>query len=403
MAAFFIIIIYLAFISLGLPDSLLGVTWPVMQPEFGAPLETAGLLFMAMAGGTIASSLASGAMLKRFGTGKVAFVSSFMTAAALLGFYFSPSLVWLFLCAIPLGLGAGAIDAGLNHYVASHYKAHHMNWLHCFWGVGATLGPVVMASVISGDSSWRNGYLAIAGIQFVLVIILFFSLPLWDRIAASPSDTEKTEEESKGTEAIKPMQIKGVKLTLAAFLFYCGAESAIGLWGSSFLVNAKGLSVETAAKWVSLYFGGITLGRFVTGFLSLKVSNRTLIRAGQLTALAGALLLLFPFPASFSLAGFVLTGLGLAPIFPGMLHETPAHFGRMHAQSIMGYQMAVAYTGSLSLPPLLGFLASQSTIAIFPFVVAFFIAAMLLSSEMLNAFFKKKPILSGEKKKPAVF
>lgn len=403
VAAFFIIIIYLAFISLGLPDSLLGVTWPVMQAEFSAPLETAGLLFMVMAGGTIASSLASGSMLKRFGTGKVAFVSSFMTAAALLGFYFSPSLFWLFLCAIPLGLGAGAIDAGLNHYVAAHYKAHHMNWLHCFWGVGATLGPVVMAAFISGNNSWRNGYLAIAGIQFVLVIILFFALPLWDRVAASPSDAEKKEEESKGAEAIKPMQIKGVKLTLTAFLFYCGAESAIGLWGSSFLVNVKDLSVETAAKWVSLYFGGITLGRFVTGFLSLKLSNRALIRAGQLTALSGALLLLFPLPASFSLVGFVLTGLGLAPIFPSMLHETPAHFGKTHAQSIMGYQMAIAYTGSLSLPPLLGFLASQSTIAIFPFVVAFFIAATLLSSEMLNAFLKKKPALSGEKKKPAVF
>ncbi|TWT00536.1 sugar MFS transporter [Planomicrobium sp. CPCC 101079] len=402
MSAFFLVLIYLAFISLGLPDSILGVTWPVMQSDFGAPIETAGLLFMMIAGGTIVSSLASGIILKRFGTGKVTFVSSFMTAAALLGFYFSPSLFWLFLCAIPLGLGAGAIDAGLNHYVAAHYKAHHMSWLHCFWGVGATLGPVVMASFISGNNSWRNGYLAIAGIQFVLVVILFLALPLWDKVAASPLAAEK-EEKGIEFESIKPFQIKGVKLTLVAFLFYCGAESGIGLWGSSFLINVKDLSVETAAKWISLYFGGITIGRFVTGFLSLKASNRVLIRTGQSTALAGALLLLFPLPASFSLIGFVLIGLGLAPIFPSMLHETPAHFGKAHSQSIMGYQMAAAYTGSSLLPPLLGFLASQSTIAIFPFVVAFFILAMLLSSEMLNTFLRKKHVLNPKKKKSAAF
>ncbi|PSL40075.1 fucose permease [Planomicrobium soli] len=403
MAAFFLIIIYLAFISLGLPDSLLGVTWPVMQPEFGAPLETAGLLFMVIAGGTIVSSLASGFLLKRFGTGKVAFVSSFMTAAAILGFSFSPSLVWLFLCAIPLGLGAGAIDAGLNHYVAAHYKAHHMNWLHCFWGVGATLGPIVMAAFISGNSTWRNGYLAIAGIQFLLVLILFLALPLWDKVAASPMAAATEDTKRTDAQTTKPLQIKGVKLTLTAFLFYCGAESAIGLWGSSFLVNVKELSIETAAKWVSLYFGGITIGRFVTGFVSLKVSSRTLIRIGQTTALAGTFLLLVPLPASFSLIGFILIGLGLAPIFPSMLHETPAQFGKEHAQSIMGFQMALAYTGSSLLPPLLGFLASQSTIAVFPFAVAVFIAVMLLSTEILNAYLKKKQTLNMQKKKSAAF
>jgi fucose permease len=391
MAAFFLIIIYLAFISLGLPDSLLGVTWPVMQPEFRAPLETAGLLFMVVAGGTIVSSLASGALLKRFGTGKVAFVSSLMTAGALFGFYFSSSLVWLFLCAVPLGLGAGAIDAGLNNYVAAHYKAHHMNWLHCFWGVGATLGPVIMAQFIAGNNAWRSGYLAIAGIQFALVVILFLALPLWDRIAVN--STLPPLEESKEAENLhseKPLQIKGVKLTLIAFLFYCGAESAIGLWGSSFLVSNKELSIETAAKWVSLYYAGITAGRFITGFIALKVSNRTLIRAGQAAALTGAVLLLLPLPAVFSLAGFILVGLGLAPIFPGMLHETPSRFGRGQSQAIMGYQMAFAYMGSTFLPPLLGFMASQSTIAIFPFVIVGFIIAMFLSSEMLNSYLKKK-------------
>lgn len=399
MATFLLIIIYLAFISLGLPDSLLGVAWPVMQKDFGAPLETAGLLFMTIAGGTIISSLFSGRVLKQFGTGKVTFVSTLLTAGALLGFYFAPSVIWLFICAIPLGLGAGAIDAGLNDYVATHYKAHHMSWLHSFWGVGATLGPVIMAQFISGENSWNSGYMTIAGIQFLLVVILFFALPLWNKVTAT-SNLKSSEEldESKnvslhaGDENLKPLQIKGVKLALLSFLFYCGVEATVGLWGSSYLVNIKDLPVAVAAKWVSFYYGGITIGRFITGFITFKMSNRTLIRMGQYIALAGALLLVLPFPSTFSLVGFVLVGLGLAPIFPCMLHETPTRFGKKHSQTIMGYQMAIAYTGSTFVPPLLGFVASYTTIGIFPFGIAIFVAAMLLSSEKLNSVLKKKRV-----------
>jgi fucose permease len=393
MATFFLVIIYLAFISLGLPDSLLGVAWPVMQLEYGAPLETAGLLFMTIAGGTIISSLASGTVLKRFGTGNVTFVSVLMTAGALLGFHFAPSLVWLILCAISLGLGAGSVDAGLNNYVATHYKAHHMSWLHCFWGVGATLGPIIMAQFISGQNAWRHGYLAIAGIQFALVVILFFTLPLWDRVAKNSKVTlseEQVESKSKGAKIIKPLQIRGVKLSLISFFFYCGVEATMGLWGSTFLVNVKELPVAVAAQWVSLYYAGITIGRFLTGFITLKVSSRTLIRVGQITALAGTLLLFLPFPSSFSLVGFIMIGLGLAPIFPCMLHETPTRFGDKHSQTIMGYQMAVAYTGSTFLPPLLGYIASHSTIGIFPFYIVVFVAAMLLGSEKLNILMNKK-------------
>lgn len=334
MATFFLIIIYLAFISLGLPDSLLGVAWPVMQLEYGAPLETAGLLFMTVAGGTIISSLASGTVIKRFGTGKVTFVSVFMTAGALLGFTFSPSLVWLFISAIPLGLGAGAVDAGLNNYVATHYKAHHMSWLHCFWGVGATLGPIIMAQFISGQNAWREGYFTIAGIQFALVIILFFTLPLWNKVAQKshatftemPEDNNGMDDEE--AKNVKPIQIKGVKLALISFLIYSSVEATMGLWGSSFLVNKKEIPVAVAAQWVSLYYGGITIGRFITGFITLKLGNRTLIRVGQITALAGAAFLLLPLPSGFILAGFIMVGLGLAPIFPGMLHETPTRFGK---------------------------------------------------------------------------
>jgi fucose permease len=394
VALLLLVIIYLAFISLGLPDSLLGVAWPVMQSDFDAPLETAGLLFMFIAGGTIISSLVSGNILKRFGTGKVTVVSTFMTASALLGFYFAPSVIWLFACAIPLGLGAGAIDAGLNDFVATRYKAHHMSWLHSFWGVGATLGPVIMAQFITGQN-WESGYLTISGIQFLLVFILLLALPLWNKVVSnhSTASIEVTEGLNDFDENVKPLQIKGVKLALGSFLFYCGVEATMGLWGSSFLVNVKELPAAVAAQWVSFYYGGITIGRFITGFITFKVNNRTLIRMGQLIALAGAILLILPFPSSFSLVGFIMVGLGLAPIFPCMLHETPTRFGKKHSQTIMGYQMAVAYTGSTFMPPLLGFVAAQSTIGIFPFCIVIFVAAMLLSSETLNNVLNRRRFL----------
>lgn len=370
-----------------------------MQVEFKAPLETAGVLFMTIAAGTIISSFISGIVLKKFGTGMVTFVSCFMTAGALLGFHFAPSIIWLFIFAIPLGLGAGAVDTGLNNYVASHYKAHHMSWLHCFWGVGATLGPIVVAQFISRDNSWRSGYFAIACIQFILVVILLFTLPLWEKIEKIPKqENENNREDSTSTldetylENQKPWQIRGVKLALLAFLFYCGAEAAVGLWGSSFLVNVKNLSIDVAAKWVSLFYAGITIGRFITGFITLKMSNQRLIRWGQIIALVGAVLLFLPFPILFSLAGFIMIGLGLAPIFPCMLHETPLRFGKKHSQTIMGYQMAIAYTGSTFLPPILGYAAAKSTIGIFPFVIAGFIAIMLWGSERLNGVLHKKEI-----------
>jgi fucose permease len=390
MTTILLIIIYLAFISLGLPDSLLGAAWPAMQPDLGAPLETAGFLFMTIAGGTIISSLVSGKLLKRFGTGRVTFVSVLMTAGALLGFHFAPSVVWLVVCAVPLGLGAGAVDSGLNDYVAINYKAHHMSWLHCFWGVGATLGPIIMAQFMMGESSWRSGYFAISGIQFALVIILLFTLPLWTRVKKSSIAADAKTENSvdplddHNGKDLNPLQMKGVKLALASFLFYCTVEATVGLWGSSFLVNVKGLNAAAAAQWVSLYYAGITVGRLITGFITFKMTNRTLIRAGQIIALTGAFILFLPLPSIFSLAGFIIVGLGLAPIFPCMLHETPTRFGKKHSQTIMGYQMAFAYTGTTFMPPLLGFMASLSTIATFPIFILIFVVVMLLCSEKLN-------------------
>ncbi|WP_114570820.1 MFS transporter [Exiguobacterium flavidum] len=377
-------IIYIAFISLGLPDSLLGVSWPVMRHDFGAGIGTAGWVFMTIAGGTIVSSLLSGRVLSRFETGRVTFFCSLLTAGALLGYYFAPSLTWLFLLAIPLGLGGGAVDAALNHYVSTHFKAHHMNWLHCFWGIGATLGPLVMAAVLSATNDWRNGYLAVAIIQLALALLLFATLPLWKKQdVASASEAQVAQPDSQ-VNGHKP---KGLSFALSAFFLYCGAEALIGLWGSSYLVQTKQFSVETAATWVSVYYASITVGRFVSGFISFKVSNRLMIRYGQLTALLGSVLLFLP-SSPAALIGFILIGLGLAPIYPSMLHETPARFGHGYAKHIMGYQMAFAYTGSTFLPPLFGWAASASTLALLPYATFLILAVLLLSSERLNHLLK---------------
>lgn len=391
MATFFLIMIYLSFISLGLPDSLLGAAWPVMQEEYGAAFGMAGVINIVIASGTIVSSLMSGALLKRLGTGQITLISCLMTAAALLGFSFAPSIIWLMVLALPLGLGAGSVDAALNHYVATHYQAHHMSWLHCFWGVGATLGPIIMSGFMRDHDLWRNGYLTISLIQFALVVLLAITLPLWKRMENIQSHAVKESQvqPSRG-QVEQPLRTKGVKLTLLTFLFYCGAEASVGLWGSSFLVNAKELPAAVAAVWVAMYYGGITVGRFITGFVTFKVSNRVLIRSGLLVSLAGAALLMLPLPTFCSLIGFLLLGLGFAPIYPCMLHDTPERFGKEQTQKLMGYQMAVAYTGATLLPPLLGWLAAQTTVSILPFFTAFYIVFMLYGSERVNRIMKQR-------------
>ncbi|MEV5025237.1 MFS transporter [Paenibacillus sp. LPE1-1-1.1] len=402
MATWFLIIIYLAFISLGIPDSLLGAAWPVMHPEIGASFESAGMLSMIVSAGTILFSLFSGAIIEKFGTGKVTLISCILTAGALLGFSFSPSLLWLLILAIPLGLGGGAVDAGLNNYVAIHYKAHHMSWLHCFWGVGATMGPLIMSYFIANQNSWRQGYLQVAMIQFGLVIVLLATLPLWKRVASLKQSSEsagKAEPLSKNmvtqSETMRHtnlLRIKGVKPSLIAFLFYCGVEATVGLWGASYLVGSKNISAETAASWISLYYGGITAGRLITGFITLKMNNRVLILLGQLVALTGGLILLLPLPDLFTLIGFILIGLGLAPIYPGLLHETPERFGKENSAKLMGYQMAVAYTGTTLLPPLFGVIASYASISLFPVSALAFILFMLISSEKVNRTLKQRSL-----------
>ncbi len=400
MATLFLVIIYLAFISLGLPDSLLGVAWPVMQVEYSTHFAAAGFVSMIISGGTIVSSLFSGIVIKRLGTGNVTFISCLMTAGALFGFSLSPSFVWLLVLAVPLGLGAGAVDSALNNYVALHYKAHHMSWLHCFWGIGATLGPIIMSAYIIRQSSWRSGYLTISILQFVLVILFFMTLPLWNKqekeiknqSAASDQNVTLSELgiDTNKLSGLKILNIRGVKLALTTFFFYCSVELSIGLWGSSYLVNVRGIPAATAARWVSIYYGGITLGRFISGFITMKLSNTSLIRTGQMIILAGVSLLLLPLSNIFVLIGFMMIGLGCAPIFPCMLHETPKRFGKEYSSIIMGYQMGFAYIGSTLMPPLLGFIASISSIGILPICVLLYSIFMLIASEKINCFMKTK-------------
>lgn len=401
MATLLLLVIYAAFISLGLPDGLLGTAWPLIQGEFAVPFGSAGFVSMTIAGGTIISSLLSARFLKRFGTGKVTVVSVLLTAIALLGFSQAPGFIWLMVLAIPLGLGAGSVDAGLNDFVAKNYAARHMSWLHCFWGIGAMSGPLVISQFISRGESWRYGYLTIAIIQFVLIAVLFFALPVWDRVTKlsgrhipAPEPTEQAVEQVESVPVPKgifgPLSIPGVKAAVLTFLFYCGVEATMGLWGSSFLIKVKGIDVATAASWVSLFYGSITLGRFISGFITMRMSSKSLIRYGEIGILLGVLLLLLPLPDVFTLVSFVLIGLGCAPIFPSMLHETPARFGHEHAQMVMGFQMAVAYSGTTFLPPIFGFVASNSTFALLPFVLLVYSVLMLLSSESINRFMHRR-------------
>ena len=374
-----LVIIYISFISLGLPDSLLGSAWPSMYNTLNVPLYYAGFISMIIAGGTVISSVLSERIIRRFGTGIVTAVSVFMTAAALIGFSVSHTFPALCLCAIPLGLGAGSVDAALNNYVALHYKARHMSWLHCFWGIGASIGPIIMSSFLVRRNSWNSGYGAIGIIQFCLVVILFISLPLW-----------KSNKSTGGTAQNNPVKfseifrIVGVKEALTAFFCYCTIETIAGLWGASFLVMEKGIAPETAALWISLYYIGITSGRFISGFITMKLNNRQMVRLGHIIIGCGIITLVLPFGNSTLLPGFFMIGLGCAPIYPSMLHETPKNFGEGYSQAIMGIQMGSAYIGTTIMPPIFGRLASFMGFGIFPVFIGIVLIVKIVMVEALN-------------------
>jgi fucose permease len=374
-----LVIIYLSFISLGLPDALLGSAWPSMYGLLNVPLHYAGFVSMIIAGGTVVSSISSEKIIRRFGTGIVTAVSVFMTAIALTGFSISRFFVSLCLFAIPLGLGAGSVDAALNNYVALHYKARHMSWLHCFWGIGASIGPIIMSTFLIQKNSWNLGYRTIGIAQLCLVALLFISLPLWGH--KKKNETVKDDKPARLGQVLK---IAGVKQVLAAFFCYCSIETVTGLWGSSYLVLAKNISPEIAARWISLYYIGITSGRFVSGFITMKLSSRQMIRLGQGIIACGIIVLLFPFGNITLLPGFFMIGLGCAPIYPSLIHETPENFGENYSQAIIGIQMASAYIGTTLMPPVFGRIAAYINFNIFPAFIGILLLAKIAMTEMLN-------------------
>ena len=373
-----LVLIYIAFISLGLPDSVLGSAWPVMQAELGAPLSLAGYISMVVSAGTVVSSLASNRLITRFGVGRVTAVSVLMTAAGLLGISLAPGAWMLFLCAIPLGLGAGSVDAALNNFVALHYAARHMSWLHCFWGIGATAGPMILSLQLSHGASWRSAYGLISGIQFALALALFLTLSVWRRAKAPAAESGEEQRYLTNREALR---LPLVKTALVGFVFFCAVETTSGLWASTYLHQARGLSASEAAMGASMFYGAITLGRLITGFAASRISPARLIRIGQCVCLAGAAMVALPAPSVVGMLGIAVIGLGTSPIYPNMLHETPRRFGARNSQAIVGLEMAFAYIGSTLIPPLFGSLASATTLHLYPWFLAACTLVMLAASE----------------------
>lgn len=373
-------VIYLAFISLGLPDSLLGSAWPSMYGPLGVPMSFAGVISALISAGTIVSSLMSDRLTKRWGAGRVTAISVGLTAAALAGFSASASFWALCLWAVPYGLGAGSVDAALNNYVALHYASRHMSWLHCMWGLGATAGPYIMGCALTTGMGWQGGYRIISVLQIALTLILIASLPQWK---VRSGGAEEGDGSARPLTLGEIVRIPGAKAVMLTFFCYCALEQTAGLWASSYLVLQRGVTPERAASFSGLFFIGITAGRALNGFLTLKLNDRQLIRLGQAIIASGVLALLLPLGQGVSLAGLVLIGLGCAPIYPCVIHSTPDHFGAENSQAIIGVQMASAYLGVCLMPPLFGVLANHISTGLFPFFLLAVLLAMLLTHERL--------------------
>lgn len=388
MTQLLLAIIYLAFISLGLPDSLLGSAWPTMYQQFGVPISYAGIISMIISAGTIVSSLQSDRLTKKLGTGKVTAISVAATAVALFGFSFSHSFWALCLWAIPYGLGAGSVDASLNNYVALHYESRHMSWLHCMWGVGATAGPYIMGIALSMGQGWNMGYRYIGIIQVILTSVLIFSLPLWkertEETEVEELQTDPAENGKKVLSVREILKISGAREVMLCFFCYCALEQTAGLWASSYLTLHKGVSSETAAIFASLFYIGITVGRAISGFITMKLNDTQMVRLGQSIIVLGIMAMVLPGSNVLALAGLILIGLGCAPIYPCVIHSTPAHFGADKSQAIIGVQMAFAYIGILAMPPLFGVLASRISVALLPCYLFAILVVMVIMHELLT-------------------
>jgi len=373
--------IYLAFISLGLPDGLLGAAWPVMYEQLGVPISGAGIISVLICAGTIVSSLCCDWVNRKLGTGKVTAISVALTAMALLGFSVSNSFWMLCLWAIPYGLGAGSVDASLNNYVALHYASRHMSWLHCMWGLGASIGPYIMGAVLTGGGPWTSGYRIVGLLQVVLTAALIMSLRLWK--GNEPAEEVQTQ---KKVPLSKVFAIPGAPEVMITFFCYCALEQTAGMWASSYLVLQRGIAEETAASFASLFYVGITLGRGLNGFLTVKFRDTQLVRMGLWVVLAGVAAMLLPLAPWLALLGLILIGLGCAPIFPCTIHSTPQRFGQERSQMLIGVQMASAYVGSLAMPPLFGILANTISIGLFP---VYLLAILVLMAVMHEKIVKK--------------
>lgn len=379
MTSLLLAVIYIAFISLGLPDSLLGSAWPVMYQQLGVPMSYAGIISMIIALGTMVSSLQSDRLNRALGTGKVTALSVATTALALFGFSISRKFYMLCLWAVPYGLGAGSVDAALNNYVALHYKSRHMSWLHCFWGLGATIGPYIMAYALTGGMGWNSGYRIISVMQIVLTAVLVLSLPLWKKPAGA--------KEAAGGRALslrEVVAIPGAREVMLCFFCYCAVEQTAGLWASSYLNVYKGVDAETAARFAGLFYIGITAGRAVSGFATVKFSDAAMSRLGFGVIALGIAAMILPLGNGASLGGLILIGLGCAPIYPSIIHATPAHFGAERSQAVIGVQMASAYVGTCLMPPVFGLIAQHVTVALLPVYLLALLALMAFMHEALE-------------------
>lgn len=376
MYSFLLALIYLAFISLGLPDSLLGSGWPVMHAELGVSVSFMGIVSMVISGGTIVSSLLSDRLTHRLGTRIVTVVSVFLTVVALFGFSISTRFWMLIAFAVPYGLGAGAIDAALNNYVALHYKAKHMSWLHCFWGVGTIVSPFIMGYALT-HSTWNAGYRIVGLIQLAIAVLLLVTLPVWKVHA------DATEAAGRRVGLRAALRIKGVPFLLLGFFAYCSAETTTMQWASTYFVEVKHLPAERAATLAALFYIGITAGRFLSGFLTEKLGDRGMIRLGAVVLACGIVALLLPVESYYlAFAAFLVIGLGCAPIYPCIIHSTPANFGAENSGAIIGIQMASAYVGSTFVPPLFGLVGKALGFSILPVYLAVFAALMLVMTEL---------------------
>ena len=368
-------IIYLAFVSLGLPDSLLGSAWPTIHAELGLPISGMGAISVIISTGTVISSLMTDRLTRKFGTGAVTAGSVFLTSAALFGFSVSGNLLSLCLWGIPYGIGAGAIDASLNNFVALHYNSRHMSWLHCFWGLGAVVSPYIMSFALT-HSVWNDGYRAVSLIQLVIFLALLLSLPIWKGFSGAAA----AEESEKPLGFKNTLRISGVPSVLFGFMAYCSAESIAMLWASSYLEGAIGLTKDRAAELGAMFFIGMTVGRFLSGLISERLGDRRLIIFGGSLALVGASLILIPTEIT-SILGLIVFGLGCAPIYPSIIHMTPLRFGKERSQSIIGIQMASAYIGFTLTPPIFGLIADYIDIGVMPLLLILFMLTTLLLIE----------------------